>query len=74
MVNSKIEIKIYVDVLVFFCKRTVSMVTAYVNCENKHAFLRNISVILNAFYIYNKSMLKYIFLFLLMIYEVHDAE
>jgi hypothetical protein len=30
-----------------FCKRAVSMVTAYANCQNYHAFLRNISVILN---------------------------
>jgi hypothetical protein len=43
MVDSKIEIKTYVDVLVF-CKRAVSMVTVYANCQN---FLRNISVILN---------------------------
>jgi hypothetical protein len=50
MVDSKIEIKIYVDVLVF-CKREVSiiiMVIAYANCQNYQAFLRNISVILNA--------------------------
>jgi hypothetical protein len=43
MVDSKIEI--YVDVLVF-CKRAVSMVTAYANGQNYHAFLRNIGDIL----------------------------
>jgi hypothetical protein len=72
MMNSKIK-KVYVDVFVFMYT-AVSMVTAYDNCQNNHAFFKKYQCYTIRIFIYITKTCWNIKKSIFMLYVVHDTE